>query len=110
MAALVDKPGFECIVGSSLTDHNTKFIKQFNHINHSLPDLKWLEDPALDPSAFHIHQQLPDTVGLWDKHVKRPSADRNFVPSKSGSHEDKESCRTTAPSAVAALSEEKAFF
>ena len=75
MAALVDKPGFECIVSTSVTDHNTKFTKQSNHISHSLPVLKWLKDPDPDPAAFYIHQQLPDAVGLWDKHVKRPLAD-----------------------------------
>ena len=98
MAALVGKPGFECIQGRSLTDHNTKLVKQANHIFHTLPDLKWLKDPTPDPSAFQLNQLLPDTVGLWDKHFKRPTADKNFVPGKAGSTEDKDSTsRTTAP-------------
>ena len=78
MASLVGKLGFECIEGTSLTDHNSKSVKQIIHINHSLPDLKWLKDPKPDPSTFHLNQFLPDTVGLWNKHLKRPAADKNF--------------------------------
>ena len=36
----------------SVTDHNTKFSIQFNHISHSFPVLKWLEDPARTLQLF----------------------------------------------------------
>ena len=111
MASLIGKPGSECIEGTSMTDHKSISVKEVNHINYSLLDLKWLKDPKPDPSTFHLNQFLPDTVGLWNKHLKRPAADKNFVPGKAGIPEDKDSSsRTTAPSAVASDPGERAFF
>ena len=80
-----------------MVDH-TKVKKKAYKIHYEPPPMGWFKDPKPDHLSSNPLQKEPDTFGLWDKSVKRPTTDRHFCPSVSTAEDLKESFLTCPPS------------